>query len=222
MADLTLTLTPQLYNYMISNSVREPEVLAELRIETHKLSDCRMQISPEQGQFMAMLMEILGAKKTLDIGTFTGYSSLAVALALPSDGKVMAFDLNDEWTTIARQFWQKAGVADKIELKLGPAQDSLNELIKRGETNSFDFAFIDADKANYDHYYEQALQLVRPGGIIAIDNVLWSGKVADPAENDESTCCIRNLNTKLLHDNRVTISMLPIGDGLTLARKRSN
>lgn len=222
MSDLTLTLTPDLYNYMISNSVREPKILTELRIETHKLSDSNMQISPEQGQFMGLLMEILGAKKTLDIGTFTGYSSLAVALALPQDGKVIAFDLNDEWTSIARQYWQKAGVASKIELKLGPAQDSLNALIANGEQNTYDFAFIDADKANYDHYYEQALQLVRPGGIIAIDNVLWSGKVADSSVNDESTRCIRELNTKLLNDNRVTISMLPIGDGLTLARKRIN
>lgn len=220
MSDLTLTLTPQVYDYLIDHSLREPKTLADLRDETHKLSDFRMQISPEQGQFMGLLMEILGAKKTLDIGTFTGYSALAVALALPRDGKVMAFDLSEEWTSIAKKFWQKAGMADKIELKLGPASESLNELIKRGENNTYDFAFIDADKANYDTYYEQALQLVRKGGIIAIDNVLWGGKVADASENDESTCCIRELNAKLLQDDRVTISMLPIGDGLTLARKR--
>jgi predicted O-methyltransferase YrrM len=218
--NLTLTLTPQLYHYMIDHSLRESQTLAELRNETYKLSDFRMQISPDQGQFMGFLMELIGAKKTLDIGTFTGYSALAVALALPQDGKVMAFDLSDEWTTIAKKYWQKAGVANKIELKLGPASESLNELIQRGENNTYDFAFIDADKANYDTYYEQALQLVRQGGIIAIDNVLWSGKVADPAENDESTCCIRSLNEKLLKDNRVTISMLAVGDGLTLARKR--
>jgi caffeoyl-CoA O-methyltransferase len=178
-----------------------------------------MQISPDQGQFMALFMEILGAKKTQDIGTFTGYSALAVALALPKDGKVFAFDLNDEWTTIARQFWQRSGAGDKIELKLGPAQESLQYLIDHGHAGTFDFAFIDADKANYDHYYEQAMQLVRTGGIIAIDNVLWSGKVADPDENDESTRAIRQLNTKVLKDERVNISMLAIGDGLTLARK---
>lgn len=220
MSDTTLNLSPQVYRYLIDYSVREPEILVELRTETHKLSDSRMQICPEQGQFMALLMEILGAKKTLDIGTFTGYSALAVALALPEDGKVIALDLNEEWTGIAKQFWQKSGVGEKIELKLGPAQDSLQAFIANGEESSFDFAFIDADKANYDKYYEQALKLVRPGGIIAIDNVLWDGKVADPAINDESTRSLRDLNAKLLKDERVTISMLPIGDGLTLARKR--
>jgi caffeoyl-CoA O-methyltransferase len=179
-----------------------------------------MQISPEQGQFMALLMEILQARKTLDIGTFTGYSSLAVALALPHDGRVVAFDVSDEWTSIARKFWQKAGVANKIKLMLGPATESLDQLIAAGERNTYDFAFIDADKSNYDQYYEQALQLVKTGGIIAIDNVLWSGKVADPSITDESTTSIRDLNSKLMRDERVTISMLPIGDGLTLARKR--
>lgn len=218
--DATINLTPEVYQYLVNHSVREPAILSELRVETHKLSDSRMQISPEQGQFMALLMEILGAKKTLDIGTFTGYSALAVALALPKDGKVFAFDLSDEWTSIARQFWQRSGAGDKIELKLGPAQESLQQLIDSGQSGTFDFAFIDADKANYDHYYEQAMQLVRAGGIIAIDNVLWGGKVADPDENDESTRAIRRLNTKVLNDERVNISMLPIGDGLTLARKR--
>lgn len=218
--DATINLTPEVYQYLVNHSVREPGILSELRVETHKLSDSRMQISPEQGQFMALLMEILGAKKTLDIGTFTGYSALAVALALPKDGKVFAFDLSDEWTSIARQFWQRSGAGDKIELKLGPAQESLQQLIDSGQSGTFDFAFIDADKANYDHYYEQAMQLVRAGGIIAIDNVLWGGKVADPDENDESTRAIRRLNTKVLNDERVNISMLPIGDGLTLARKR--
>lgn len=218
--DATINLTPEVYQYLVNHSVREPAILAELRIETHKLSDSRMQICPEQGQFMAMLMEISGARKTLDIGTFTGYSALVVALALPKDGKVFAFDLSDEWTSIARQFWQRSGAGDKIELKLGPAQESLQQLIDDGQSGTFDFAFIDADKANYDHYYEQAMQLVRAGGVIAIDNVLWSGKVADPDENDESTRAIRQLNTKVWKDERVNISMLAIGDGLTLARKR--
>lgn len=218
--DATINLSPDIYRYLLDNSVREPKVLADLRIETHKLSDSKMQISPEQGQFMALLMHIMGAKKTLDIGTFTGYSALAVALALPQDSKVVTFDVSEEWTNVARQFWQQAGVADKIELKLGSARESLDAMIANGETNTYDFAFIDADKANYDHYYEQALQLVRPGGVIAIDNVLWSGRVADADENDESTSSIRHLNTKIFRDERVSISMLPMGDGLTLARKR--
>lgn len=218
--DATINLNENVYRYLIKNSVREIPVLAELRAETHKLSDSVMQISPEQGQFMALLMQILGAKKTLDIGTFTGYSALAVALALPRDGKVIAFDVSEEWTNIAKQFWKKAGAGEKIELKLGHAAKSLEALIANGEANTFDFAFIDADKANYDNYYELALQLIRPGGVIAVDNVLWSGRVADPDENDESTTSIRNLNTKIFRDERVSISMLPIGDGLTLARKR--
>ena len=220
MSDVTINITPEVHRYLIDNSVREPAILADLRKQTKNLSDSRMQISPEQGQFMALLMEILDAKKTLDIGTFTGYSALVVALALPANGKVIALDLNEEWTGIARTFWEKSGVGDKIELKLGPAEETLQSLIATGESNQFDFAFIDADKANYDKYYEQALQLVRAGGIIAIDNVLWSGKVADLDVNDESTNCIRKLNSKLMRDDRVTISMLPIGDGLTLARKR--
>lgn len=220
MSDSTLTLTPQLHQYLVTHSGHESAVLAALREVTHKLSDSRMQISPEQGHFMSLLMKILNAKKTLDIGTFTGYSALAVALALPQEGKVIAFDLNEDWTTTAREYWKKAGVAEKIELKLGPAQTSLQALIDQGQSGSFDFAFIDADKANYNTYYEQSLQLVRPGGIIAIDNVLWDGKVADPAIHDESTLAIRNLNTKLLNDKRVTISMLPVGDGLTLALRQ--
>lgn len=218
--DATINLNEDVYHYLINNSVREAPALAELRVETHKLSDSIMQISPEQGQFMALLMQLMGAKKTLDIGTFTGYSALAVALALPQDGKVVAFDVSEEWTNIAKTFWNKANVANKIELKLGPAVESLDELIANGEVNSYDFAFIDADKANYDHYYERALKLVRTGGLIAVDNVLWSGRVADPNEHDASTTSIRNLNAKIFRDERVSISMLPIGDGLTLARKR--
>lgn len=220
MSDATLNLSPTVYDYLIKHSLRELAVLTELRKETHKLTESRMQISPEQGQFMALLMEILAAKKTLDIGTFTGYSALAVALALPADGKVFALDVSDQWTNIAKKFWQDSGAGNKIELKLGPAVDSLKMLIANGESGTFDFAFIDADKANYDQYYELSLQLLRKGGLIAVDNVLWDGKVADPEENDQSTNAIRALNSKILKDERVTISMLPIGDGLTLARKR--
>lgn len=220
MSTKTLNLTPGLYEYLLSTSLREQPVLQALREETYRSTDFNMQISPEQGQFMALLMELLGARKTLDIGTFTGYSALAVALALPMDGKVIACDVNAEWTAIAKQFWQKAGMADKIELRLAPALETLQGLLDQGEASTFDFAFIDADKANYAEYYEKALQLLRRGGLIAIDNVLWGGDVANPTVNDASTRAIRALNKKLLLDERVTISLLPIGDGLTLARKR--
>lgn len=179
-----------------------------------------MQISPEQGQFMRLLIEILGAKKTLDIGTFTGYSALCVALSLPKDGKVIACDTNVEWTNMAQQCWGEAGVSHKIDLKLAPALQTLDKLLEDGERNTFDFAFIDADKQNYISYYERSLALLRTGGLIAIDNVLWGGQVADPAIHDSDTVIIRELNAKLLMDDRVTISMLTIGDGLTLARKR--
>lgn len=220
MSDFTLNLNPEVYEYYQKISLREPEVLVKLREQTHKMSTARMQISPEQGQFMQLLMELMGAKKTLDIGTFTGYSALSVALALPEDGKVVACDRNVEWTKIAKRFWEMAGVAHKIELILGPATDTLQALIDKGEVNSFDFAFIDADKVNYPTYYEQALTLVRAGGLIAVDNVLWQGKPADESNHDENTEIIRELNAKLLKDDRVTMSMLPIGDGLTLALKR--
>lgn len=220
MSKQTLGLESQLYQYFQSNSLREPTILLELRQETAKHSMATMQISPEQGQFMALLVQLMGAKKTLDIGVFTGYSALVVALALPPDGKIIACDLDEEYTAIARSFWQKAGVADKIELHLAPALETLDKLIEQGQENSFDFAFIDADKSNYDNYYERSMKLVRPGGLIAIDNVLWGGKVADLDVQDNRTKAIRNLNQKLLRDERVTISLVPIGDGLTLALKK--
>jgi caffeoyl-CoA O-methyltransferase len=221
MSSETINLTGNVYQYLQNISLREPEVLAQLRAETHKVAAYRMQISPEQGQFMTLLMEVLNARKTLDIGTFTGYSALVVALALPSDGKVIACDVDRHWTEIARKYWHKAGVSDKIELHLAPATETLQQLLDKGEAGTFDFAFIDADKENYAAYYDKALELLRPGGIVAIDNVLWGGKVVDPEVNDEATNAIRELNKKVLHDQRVTISMLPIGDGLTLARKRA-
>lgn len=220
MSDTTLNLDQNLHTYLIDHSVREPAILKELRAMTHQLSESTMQISPEQGQLMGVLVRMLGAKKTLDIGTFTGYSSLVVALALPADGKVIALDVSEEWTSIAKQFWHTAGVAEKVELKLAPAKESLQELINDNQINTFDFAFIDADKSNYDAYYEFALQLVRPGGLVAVDNVLWSGKVADTNVNDLSTENIRALNKKIHKDARVHICMLPIGDGLTLAIKK--
>lgn len=215
----TINLTPKLYNYLLDNSLREPSVLKQLRDATSTLTGARMQISPEQGQFMQMLVELLAAKKTLDIGTFTGYSALVVALALPADGKVVTCELSEESTHTAKKFWQEANVLQKIDLRLGPAVTTLQALIDNGEANSFDFAFIDADKANYENYYELSLKLLRKGGLIAVDNVLWDGAVADLNDNEKATVAIRALNKKIHADQRVSISMLPIGDGLTLARK---
>ncbi|MEH1969785.1 class I SAM-dependent methyltransferase [Nostoc sp.] len=216
----SIGLDNQLYNYLLSVSLREPEILLKLRQETASHPRSEMQISPEQGQFMRLLVELIGAKKTLEVGVFTGYSSLSVALALPADGKIIACDVSEEFTAIARRYWQEAGVADKIDLRLAPALKTLDQLLANGQAETFDFAFIDADKENYDGYYERSLQLVRPGGLIAIDNVLWSGQVADPHNQDESTQAIRALNEKLHHDERVTLSLVPIADGLTLAIKR--
>ncbi|KYC40559.1 SAM-dependent methyltransferase [Scytonema hofmannii PCC 7110] len=220
MANQTLGLEKNLYDYLLSVSVREPKILTQLRQATAQHPMSQMQIAPEQGQFMALLIQLMGAKKTLDIGVFTGYSSLVVALALPPDGKVVACDVSEEYTAIARRYWQQAGVADKIELHIAPALETLDRLRSQGET--FDFAFIDADKSNYDNYYEQALQLVRPGGLIAIDNVLWSGRVADPQVQDNRTNNMRAFNKKLYQDSRVAISLVPIADGLTLALKIAN
>jgi len=220
MANKTLDLTNQLYDYLLSNSLREPELLAQLRQETAQHPMAQMQIAPEQGQFMALLVQLMGAKKTLEVGVFTGYSALVVALALPADGKVVACDVSEEYTAIARHYWQAAGVADKIELRIGPAVDTLDQLLAAGQAETFDFAFIDADKSNYWNYYERSLQLLRPGGLIAIDNVLWSGRVADPQVQDNRTESIRAFNAKLHQDQRITLSLVPIADGLTLALKR--
>ena len=220
MSDITINLTPELYAYLQNVSVREPDVLKQLRHQTHKMSMSQMQISPEQGQLMGLLIELMGAKKTLEIGVFTGYSTLAVALALPEDGKIVACDINVEWTKIAKRFWHMAGMSHKIDLRLAPALETLDSLLANGEADTFDFAFIDADKLNYPQYYEKSLSLVRPGGLIAIDNTLWSGKVADATVCDPNTVVLRELNSFLYDDERVTISMLSIGDGLTLARKR--
>ncbi|EAZ89437.1 class I SAM-dependent methyltransferase [Crocosphaera chwakensis] len=220
MANQTLGLHPDLYQYFQEVSVREAEVLKELREETKKHPMARMQIAPEQGQFMALLVQLMRAKKTLDIGVFTGYSSLVVALALPSDGQVIACDVDEEVTKIARQFWKKAQVDHKINLHLAPALETLDQLIAKGENNTFDFAFIDADKSNYNNYYEKALWLVKPGGLIIIDNVLWGGKVANPEIQDNRTQKIRTFNKKLHQDPRIALSLVPIADGLTLAFKK--
>jgi predicted O-methyltransferase YrrM len=218
MSKKTICITEELYDYMLSVSLREPEILRDLREETAQYENANMQIAPEQGQFMAMLVKMLGARRTLDVGVYTGYSSLCIALALPEDGRVVGSDVSREWTEVARRYWRKAGVEDKIELHLGPAQETLENLLAN-ETAAFDFAFIDADKANYGRYYEYCLQLIRPGGLIAIDNVLWGGAVADSAINDTDTLAIRALNRKILADSRVEISLVPIADGLALARK---
>jgi predicted O-methyltransferase YrrM len=220
MANSTLGLESQLYDYLLSISLREPDILQQLREETAKHPMSMMQIAPEQGQFMQMLVQLMGATKTLEVGVFTGYSSLCVALALPSNGQIVACDVSEEYTAIASRYWEAAGVANKISLHLAPAIHTLDQLIAEGQAGTFDFAFIDADKENYEAYFERSLQLVRNGGLIVIDNVLWSGKVADPQIQDESTVAIRIFNDKLRNDPRVTLSVVPIGDGLTLALKR--
>ncbi|NEP37682.1 MULTISPECIES: class I SAM-dependent methyltransferase [unclassified Moorena] len=220
MSSTTFGLHGKLYEYFHSVSLREAEILTQLRQETAQHPMGVMQIAPEQGQFMALLIQLMEAKKTLDIGVFTGYSSLVVALALPPDGKVVACDTSEEYTAIARRYWQMAGVAEKIDLHIAPALETLDSLLADFQGGTFDFAFIDADKANYDSYYERSLELVRPGGLILIDNVLWLGKVADPEITDNRTESIRALNQKIQQDQRVTISLVPIADGLTLALKR--
>ncbi|HEY2410562.1 MAG TPA: class I SAM-dependent methyltransferase [Polyangiaceae bacterium] len=220
MSARTIQITDSLYDYLLDVCVQEPPVLRKLRETTASMPMAGMQISPEQGHFMALLVELLGAKRAIEVGVFTGYSSLVTARALPADGKLVACDVSDEWTSIGRPFWQEAGVASKIDLRLGPALATLDALLAKGEKGQYDFAFIDADKTNYDGYYERCLQLLRTGGLIAIDNALWSGRVADPAVQDADTVAIRALNQKIAKDVRVSSSMVTIGDGLLLARKR--
>jgi predicted O-methyltransferase YrrM len=221
MSSSTITMTDPLRDYMLSVSLREPAVLADLRDETQQLEASGMQLSPEQGQLMALLVQAIGAKRCLEVGTFTGYSSLVVALALPEDGRLIACDVSEEWTGIARRYWEKAGVAHKIDLRIGPATETLAQLVADpANLESFDFAFIDADKENYAAYFEHVLQLLRPGGLIAIDNVLWGGRLLDPSAQDSSTEAIRKLNKQIHRDERVDLSLVPIGDGVTLARKR--
>lgn len=214
-----IAVDDRLRAYIQGVSLREHKRLTKLREETAALPMGGMQISPEQGQLMQLLVRLIGAKRCLEVGTFTGYSALSVALALPPDGKIIACDVSAEWTAFGRRAWADAGVAGKIDLRLAPALETLDALIASGESGRFDFAFIDADKTNYDSYYERALILLRPGGLIAIDNVLWSGKVADPAADSADTLALRALNTKIHADKRVLPSMLTIGDGLTLALK---
>jgi caffeoyl-CoA O-methyltransferase len=216
----TIAITDPLYDYLVRVTVREPELLVRLRRETREMRGAGMQIAPEQGQFMTLLVELIGARRTLEIGTYTGYSSLCVAAALPEDGQLIACDVSEEYTQVARRYWQQAKLAHKIELRLGPALQTLDALLAEGGADSFDFAFIDADKETYDAYYERCLRLIRRGGLIAVDNALWGGSVADPARDDEDTRAIRALNQKVAGDARVTMSLVPIGDGLLLARRR--
>lgn len=220
MANQTIVMNDALYDYMLSVSLREHEVLRDLRERTAKMSTGGMQIAPEQGQFMAMLVQILGAKKTLDVGVFTGYSSTVVAMALPDDGHVVGLDTNKEWTKMAQQAWKAASVAHKINLKLGYAVDSLKELLEQGEEDSFDFAFIDADKQSYDAYYELCLKLLRVGGVMALDNMFQDGKVLNAESEAEQVKIVDALNKKILSDSRVNVSLLPIADGLTLVVKK--
>jgi len=220
MSRRTLEITDRLYDYMLDNSLREKPLSKKLRQETAKMPMAGMQISPEQGQFMALLVELIGAKKAIEIGTFTGYSALCVASALPPKGHLWACDVSEEFTSVARKYWKQAKLDKKITLTLAPATETIKTLLRSKHAGTFDFAFIDADKSNYDAYYEGALKLLRKGGLIAIDNVLWGGSVADPAKNSPDTKAIRKINAKIHKDKRVTACLLPIGDGLTLARKR--
>ena len=219
MSSDTIELNKSLRDYLIASSVKESKVLKDLRKETSTLDESQMQISPEQGTFLSFLAELLNAKYTLDIGVFTGYSSLVVALQLPQDGFVTACDTNIDWTDIAKKYWKMANVEQKINLHIAPAIQTLDTLIADGKEEMYDFSFIDADKISYQKYFERSLCLIRKGGIIAIDNVLWGGKVLDSTDNEPATRAIREFNKKLYADDRVSISMIPIGDGLTLARK---
>lgn len=217
----SIGLNKQLHGYLIDQSLREPAVLQRLREETARLPEANMQIAPEQGQFMMLLLQMMGARSGIEIGVFTGYSTLCEALALPAEGNIVACDVSDRWTSIARRYWEEAGVAERIELHLAPALETLDHLIGAARDEEFDYAFIDADKELYPEYYERCLHLVRPGGLIMIDNVLWHGAVADRHNNEHDTRILRRLNMSLRSDRRVDLSMVPVGDGMTLLRKRA-
>ena len=214
-------MTDRLYEYVLSVGVREPEAFRALREETGRRPEGEWQIAPEQGPFLAMLVQLMGAKHCLEVGTFTGYSAAWVASVLPAGGRLVCCEINETYAAVARKHWEAAGVAGRIDLRVGPAADTLAGLLAAGRAGTFDYAFIDADKGRYDLYYERCLELVRPGGLVAIDNTLWDGKVADPAVADEDTAAIRALNEKVFRDGRVSVSLLPFADGLTLARKES-
>lgn len=220
MSNASIGLPADLQDYLVRHGVREPELLRRLRDETALLPQRDMQIAPEQGALLALLVELIGARRCIELGTFTGYSSLVVALAMPADGTMVCCDISDDWTSIARRYWAEAGVADRVDLRLGPALATLDSLLDGGAANTFDFAFIDAHKAEYPDYHERIVQLLRPGGLAAYDNVFWDGGVVDESMNDEDTLGVRRLNDRIAADERVSIAMVPIADGLTLARKR--
>jgi predicted O-methyltransferase YrrM len=220
MSNRSISLTDSLYQYLLDVSLREPPLLRALREETAAMQQHSMQIAPEQGQFMALLARLIGARRCVEIGVFTGYSSLSVALALPDDGHIVACDVSEEWTSVARRYWKQAGVDRKVELRLAPAVQTLDSLLAEGGEGQYDFAFIDADKTNYLEYYERVVRLLRPGGLVTIDNTLWNGAVADPADRQPDTVALRAFNERLHRDDRIDLSLTPIGDGLTLARKR--
>ena len=220
MTNKSIGISDELAAYVVKVGAREPALLARLREETAALPQHRMQIAPEEGAFLAMLVELTGARRCIEVGTFTGYSSTAVALALPGDGHLVCCDVSEEWTSTARRYWSEAGVADRIDLRIGPAAETLDELLAGGEEDTFDFAFVDADKTGYDGYYERLLRLVRPGGLIAFDNTLWGGRVVDEDADDADTVALRALNAKLADDGRVSLCLVPVADGVTLARRR--
>jgi predicted O-methyltransferase YrrM len=220
MANASMGLPADLEQYLVKHGVREPELLARLRAETALIPQHNMQIAPEQGALLALLVELTGAKRCLEIGTFTGYSSLIVALAMPPDGTILCCDVSEEWTAVARRYWAQAGVADRVDLRLAPALETLDALLADGAEGTFDFAFVDARKSEYPDYHERVVRLLRSGGLAAYDNVLWGGAVADESKQDADTLAIRRLNDRLATDERVTIAMLPLADGVTLARKR--
>ena len=216
----TLPLDDRLQRYIVAHGAREIAAQRELRRITQRMPRASMQIGAEQGALLQVLVRVMGARRCLEIGTFTGYSALAVALALPKDGRIVCCDLSEEWTSIARRYWKKSGVAGKIDLRIAPALETLDALLAQGKAGSFDFAFIDADKANYSNYYERCLKLVRRGGLIAVDNTLWGGSVVDARNQTVDTRAIRAFNRKLVRDRRVDIALVPMGDGLSLAVKR--
>ena len=220
MSNRSIGLDGPLYDYLLAASLREPPVLARLRAETAGHPRVNMQISPEQGQFMALLVRLTGATRCIEVGVFTGYSSLAVALALPPDGRIVACDVSPEYTAVARRYWEEAGGAARIDLRLAPALETLDALLADGGEGTYDFGFIDADKGGYADYYERVLRLLRPGGLVAVDNTLWDGRVAEEGNDEPDTLAIRAFNERLRDDGRVDLSLVPIGDGLTLARKR--
>jgi predicted O-methyltransferase YrrM len=215
-----MQVTEAINRYVHEHLAPEPDYLQALRDETAQMANARMQISPEQARFMSVVLKSMRARFTIEVGVFTGYSTLVTALALPDDGTIVACDISDEWTRIGRRYWTQAGVADRIDLRLAPASDTLAAMIAGGEHERYDFAFIDADKANYDDYYEKCLALLRPGGLVMIDNALWGGAVTDTSVNDEDTVAIRKLNDKISRDQRVEAYLAPIGDGVHMALKR--